>query len=242
MLNDIKHKVTQTLDANSPAILAGVGASGVVSTAYLSGLATVKAVNTIDVCLDRGGVLTRKDRFKLVWRFYIPTAISGTLAISCIIASTKIGAKRAAAAYSLLSVSERSFREYQEKIIEKIGPNKERQARDEIMQDQVRAMDSSIIVIGSDKVLCYEQHTGRYFESDMVSLRKAVNVINAQILNEDMARLDDFYHEVGLPGTSYSENVGWWNDKLLDLRFSTVLTPDGRPCLAFEYNYVKPIN
>lgn len=75
----------------------------------------------------------------------------------------------------------------------------------------------------------------------MESLRKAENKLNSRLNREMYARLSDFYSLVGLPYTSNSEEIGWDSDKLLELRFTTVLSDDGRPCIAFDYNYTKPM-
>jgi hypothetical protein len=53
--------------------------------------------------------------------------------------------------------------------------------------------------------------------------------------------LDEFYECIGLPYTSQSNTYGWDSNKLMELEFSTTLTNDGVPCLAFEYSYLKPI-
>jgi hypothetical protein len=54
------------------------------------------------------------------------------------------------------------------------------------------------------------------------------------------ASLSDFYHLIGLPSTSFSDEVGWTSDKLLELEISTVLSEDERPCLSIGFN-VAPI-
>jgi hypothetical protein len=98
-----------------------------------------------------------------------------------------------------------------------------------------------ILVSGPGNVLCCEMWTGRYFTSDMESLRKAENELNARLLKHDYATLDDFYYLLKLPMTTSSGEAGWKSDKLMGLEFSTVLTPDGRPCLTFEYNYITSL-
>jgi hypothetical protein len=90
-------------------------------------------------------------------------------------------------------------------------------------------------------VLCCELYTRRYFKSDMEALRKAQNDINSKIIHELYVTLDELYNLLGLTSTSVSGNLGWDSDKMLELQFSTVLTENGEPCLAFEYNYLKPL-
>jgi len=97
------------------------------------------------------------------------------------------------------------------------------------------------LMSGPGNVLCCELHTGRYFISDMESLRRAQNDINAKILKHDYATLDDLYYILGLKTTSTSGNLGWTSGRQLEMSYSTMLTEDNRPCITFEYNYIKPL-
>lgn len=245
-LHGLLQRVDKSLKQNSPAILTGIGVSGVITTAYLTGKGATEATRRIDQEESVGGTAgTRRqkieERVRLTWKLYIPAGISGALTIGCIVAGSRIGAKRTAAAYSLLTLSERAFTEYQEHVVEKIGENKERTIRDEIAQERVRD-NPPVVIIGSGKVLCYEAHTDRYFNANMETLKRAQNEVNAQLLRENEANLNDFYHLVGLPHTSYSSCTGWTSDKLMELRISTVLEPETQvPCISFDYNYVKAL-
>jgi Family of unknown function (DUF6353) len=245
-VNKLVNNLEKIIRVNSPTILTAIGVSGTLTTAYLAGKASIRAARVIDNeqerlnRIEKGVTLGKKEKFKLVWKLYIPTAVSGALTIGCIISGTRIGTKRTAAAYSLLTVSEKAFGEYRDKVVEQIGAKKEQTVRDEIVKDRVTNNPPGVIIIGSGDVLCLEMHTGRYFNSDMETLRKAVNTINAKIIQQMDANLSEFYYLVGLPNTSYSFMSGWNSDKLLELHFSTTLSEDGRPCIAFDYNYVIP--
>jgi hypothetical protein len=238
-------RVEKVLRTNSPAILTALGVSGTITTAYLAGKASFRAAEAIqkEALVITNEPKNRKKDIKLVWKSYIPTAVSGAVTITCIICATRIGMKRTAAITAAYSLSEKAFSEYRDKVIDKVGERKEQQVRDDIAQDKVRANAPSreVVLSGSGHILCCELYTGRYFNSDMESLRKAQNDLNARLVNHVYATLDDFYYMIGLPQTSSSGNIGWNSDKLMELRFSTVLTDDGRPCLAFEYNYTKPL-
>jgi len=238
---NIWQKTQKKVVDNSPSLLAGLGVTGTLSTAYLVGKATVSAVQVLEHKHQTTAqdLEFRKEDIKTVWKLYIPAAASGVLTIACIIGGNRIGAKRAAAAYSLLTVSERAFDEYRDKVVETIGEKKEQAVRDDIARDRM-ARDSTqgLVIIGAGTVLCYEMHTGRYFNSDMEILRAAQNTINEQLYNENAATLDDFYHLVGLPNTSYSSQTGWKVEKMLKLSFFPLMSDDNRPCIAFDYNYV----
>lgn len=238
-LKKVSAEVVNNLKQNSPAILTALGVSGAISTAYLTGKASYEAALILH---DAPEDLTRNEKIEIVWERYIPAAISGFITIGCIIGATKVSSKRTAAAYSLLTVSERAFSEYKEKVTEKLGEKKEQVIRDEIAQERVNNnKPNQIIVTGSGDVLCCELFTGRYFNSDMETLRKAQNDINAKLVADVFVPLSELYYLLGLPYTSHSSNVGWESSKLLALEFSTVMSEDSRPCLAFDYNYIKPI-
>jgi Family of unknown function (DUF6353) len=241
-MNTLIRSVEKTLKDNAPAILTSLGVSGTITTAYLAAKASFRAgwiINEEERVTARP--VERKDAVKAVWKLYIPAGISGALTIGCIIGATKVSARRSAAAYSLLAVSEKALAEYQEKVVEQIGEKKEQAIRDEIAQDRINAASTPIIVSGSGNVLCYEMHTGRYFNCDMETLRKAQNTINAQLISQMTATLSDFYYLIGLEQTDHSGYSGWTSDKMLDLTFSAVIAQDGKPCIAFGYNYVKQL-
>lgn len=236
-IKTVLHKTEKSLRDNSPAILTAIGVSGTLSTAYLAGKASY------EIGYGFYDDMPTKDYFKKHWKKYIPAAISATITVGCVIASNRIGSKRAAAAYSLLSISEKALHEYREKVVETIGVRKEQGVRDALVQDKVDAnppKSKEIIIAAGGDVLCLELHTGRYFKSDIETLRKAENQLNARIHREMYATLSDFYSIVGLPYTSNSDDVGWDTDKLMELKFTTVLADNGQPCIAFDYNYLKP--
>jgi hypothetical protein len=97
------------------------------------------------------------------------------------------------------------------------------------------------IIVGEGLVLCCELHTKRYFQSSMQALQQAEVKINADINKHLYVTLDEFYDILGLEHTSGSDQFGWDSDKLLELQYTSVLGPNGVPCIAFEYNYLKAL-
>lgn len=235
---------------NSPLILTGFGAAGVITTAVLTGKATIKAYELVqdtpsDVLpyADDLGNISKTDVVKLVWPLYIPPVCSGVLAVTCIICANRIGTRRAAAMAAAYTVSEKAFEEYREKIVEKLGANKERQARDEVAQDRVNANPvgrTEVIVTGGGNVLCYDMYTGRYFQSDMETIKQAQNNLNHHILNNVYASLNDFYDMIGLSRIKTGDEIGWNSDKLMEIYFSTTMSDDQKPCIAIDFS-VEPV-
>lgn len=246
-LSTIFTNATKTVKSNSPEILTALAVSGVVTTAYLTGKASFKANNFIEEVEEENGFavdpkIRFKIRVKLVWKYYIPAGVAGAVTIGCIIGSSKANGRRTTAAVTAYSLTEKAFTEYKEKVVEQIGKGKEQEITDKLAQARVEnSPPGQIIVAGSGSVMCCELYTRRYFRSTMETLRKAQNDVNERVNSERYVTLDDFYDLVGLPNTSASNSLGWDSDKLMELKFSTVLSENGEPCLAFDYNYVKPL-
>lgn len=183
-----------------------------------------------------------KENAKEAWKLYVPAASSGVVTIGCIFGAQRVNARRTAAAVTAYTVAERAFSEYRDKVVEQIGKGPEQKIRDKIAQDRVdKSPPSGVIVMGTGHVLCCEAYTGRYFQSEMETLKQAVNEINARVNRERWVTLSEFYDLIGLDHTSISSELGWDADKLLDIQFTSVLANGSDPCLVFEYNYVKPL-
>lgn len=248
-LNSLMSKAEKALKNNSPAILSAIGVSGTITTAYLASKASFKAAPIIYRHEAEAGTpedLKERlvERTKIVWRLYIPAGISGGVTVFSIIAATRVGNRRTAAVTAAYSLSERAYSEYRDQVIEQFGESKDRTIRDKVAQkrlDENPPEETHVIVAGSGDVLCCELWTGRYFTSDMETIRRAQNDLNAILLSRDEATLSDFYHMIGLPNTVSASVYGWTSDKLLELEWSTAISTDKRPCMTFAYNYVKPL-
>ncbi len=198
---DITNKTGKLVADNSPSILTAIGVTGLLTTAYLTGKASFKAVDIIEneknrrgriVPEDRDDMFTNKEKFELLWKLYLPAATSAVLTASSIIYANRIGASRAAAMTTAYAISQRAYNEYEHKVVEMIGKNKEQKVRDSVAQDRVHnnpVDKQQVIVTGGGDVLCYDLYTGRYFRSSMETLKKAQNDLNHTVLNHQYASL-----------------------------------------------------
>lgn len=235
------------LKRNSSTILTGLSVAGVLSTVVFG----VKAGVETGAYLERRRLQyrdddrpmpTRKEIVADVWKDYIPVVGLAVLTASCTIGAQSINLRRQAALVSAFTVSETALREYQEQV-NKIAPTKDRQARDEIAKKDIEAnpVTSREVIITSGKdQLFYEPITGRYFTSDMETVRKAVNDINFQITNQVYASQNDFYRKIGLPPVDLGDEFGWSDTGPLEVDYSAQLTDDGRSAIVLRY-YREPI-
>lgn len=232
---------------HSPEILTAIGVAGTLTTAFLSADSTIKAVHLLQAeerqrRFQEGDAyesIQPREEFELVWRLYIPPAISAVLTIGAIVGAAHVNNRRAAAMATAYTITERAFSEYKEKVVEKVGEKKERAYRDEIAQERVdrNPMEDSVVVVTNNgDVLCYEHFTGRYFNSSMEALKQAENDINFQILHDGYASVSDLYFLLGLPPTASSEEVGWNTDNPLKITYSTTLSEDKKPCISIDFD------
>lgn len=217
---------------NAPTILAGVGALGVVGTAYLTGKATFEAAERIrrnQALLDaevKSHPLTTKEKVQLCWRLYLPAAGLGALTIGSIVLSNRISNNRAAGMAAAYTLSTETLKKYKEHVKEKFGENKAREVQDEVAQKQVSETPPSqqfMMMGGPGKIPVLDMWTKRYFWSTMETIKKAQNDIDYKALHDGYPSLTDFYHAIGLEPTSASDQVGWTNTNRPEIMFTATL-------------------
>jgi len=181
---------------------------------------------------------TNKEKFKATWKCYIPAGVACATTIGCVIFLNKINERKTAALAGLYSIAQSTLREYREKVIETIGENKERKIQDGIASDKIaNNPPTDIIYAGSGSVLAYDAMSGRYFNADIEKIRKLINELNRRLMTEMFISLNDFYYELGLGPIKLGDDLGFNMDiALLDVKFSSQLTPDDKPCLVLTYD------
>ena len=254
-MNPLVQRISHFVAQNSPAILTGLGVSGVFATAVLTAKGAVKSDRQIRDFRERvfrdnkeadpGDELipdpTWKDELKLTWMNYLPGLSVGLGTAFCVISAQSINSRRTAALMTLYSMSEKTVTEIREKVREIHGEKRLNELDEEMTKDHLRDNPPSqdIIrradVIGSPGSLCLDRFSGRYFVSDTESLRKAMNDVNSTCINQMYASLNDYWGLVGLSPLDVGETVGWTSDNLLELEFVYVPAEDGRPCMAVSF-------
>lgn len=229
---------------NSTALLTSVGVVGTVTTAVLTGRASFRSADIIRAANKELNAeaksmadvvdLTPREKIALVWPQFIPPVGVGGLTITAIIMAHRLSAKEAATLAAAYGVSERAFSEYREKVVERVGQNKETGIHDAIAKDRVEKTPIPAIVPGTGEVLCLDLWTGRYFNSTVETIRKAENDINFEIVNGMYASASTFYDALGLEATEMTDMLGWNINCKLEVTISSQLASDGRPCVTIS--------
>lgn len=247
--NGIIKGLAKTISENSPAILTAMAAAGVVTTTVMAVRATPKAMNTLAEEAAMRSTLAEEflvqdftpvEVVRLTWGYFLPVAGMAGATIGCIIGVNSVHTRRNAALASVYSLAESTLKEYQNKVVEQFGQKAEQKVRDSVNEDRVRNNPPSneVIIATKGEMLCCDMLTGRYFMSDVESVRRAENNINARIISREYASQNDFYDELGLSHVPQGDDVGWRHGHMVDIYFSSILTDEAspRPCLAISHN------
>jgi hypothetical protein len=241
--------IGRSLKNNSPAILSGIAVAGVVGTAVLAVKATPKAMEALaeerirtphsdDEIIEESKDLSPKQIIQVTWRCFLPAALSAAATIACVIGANSMGARRRVALAGAYTLVDQSFRDYKDKVLEQIGPQKAGKVEDEVAKERLQRQpvsNAQVILTGIGEQLCMDTITGRYFKCDIESIRKAQNTVNQNILQNMYAPLNEFYDLLGLPSVTIGEELGWNIDNLLDIHFSSLLNEFDQPCLVVGY-------
>lgn len=248
-LTKIVKTVQKAAKKHSPEILTGLGIAGMVTTVIMAVKATPKALQKIeeageeryknDMENETFTPMTTVDKVKVAWRCYVPAAVVGVASIGCLVGASSVNVRRNAALATAYALSESTLKEYQEKVVEQIGEKKEREVRDAIAKDYVDKNpieNTPIIITEKGNTLCLDKLTGRYFKSDMDTLKKAENELARQMRYDSYVSLNEFYDLIGLDHIDIGYDLGWNIDRgYIELEFSSQLASDGTPCLVMSY-------
>ena len=248
-LSKVAKNMQHTLGKYSPQILTGIGVAGMITTVVLAVKATPKALELIEDKKEEldADKLTIVDTVKAAWKPYVPAAVTGVLSTVCIIGGNAVGTRRTAALAAAYKISETALHEYKDAIVETVGEEKAKEVKEKVIQnklDKNPVVEKQIIVTNKGAFLCYDSLSGRYFQSDIETIRKAQNDINDYLFSEDYASLNMFYDFLGLEHTRLGAELGWKIDSgTLQIEFDSTLASDksqgiapGTPCLVLDYN------
>jgi len=241
-------RALEVLNRESPTILTGLGVTGVFSTTILAVRATPTAVRLIE--RERRArfeekefdaePITNMEKVKLTWKLYLPAALSGVTTIVCILASNRIHLQRTAALATVYAITESAFSEYQAKVVEMLGEKKEMSIRDEIAKrklNQTPIEGQQVFITGAGEHLFLDSLSGRYFRSDIETIRHCVNNFNEEMFTDMYKTLNEFYDEIGLEQTDMGRNMGWdVENGLLEVHYSAQIATTGEPCIVLEYS------
>lgn len=239
-----------------PTILTVVGLIGMGAAVVTSIEAGKKAQEEINEAVeeleltntsDEPVELTRKEKFKLTWKYFIAPVSIFVVSGVAIGFAHKITLTRLAtmtAAYKLVKENRDSLKD---KIIEKDGEKKLNEYEKAIKEETLSANPpSDFYNTGHGNTIFFDPLTGLYFVSDIWHVQRAIIHLIEGIKSDNYYELSDFRNDLDLPKAycaqffafNYSDNRDLKIDHpevLFDYNPVNAEDGDTRPCIWLDY-------
>lgn len=231
----------KSLKKHSPEILTGIGISGMIFSIVKAVQDTPKALDIINSEKSYSKdteEFTTIEKIKLTWKCYIPTALIATGSIACIVAATATNYKRTAALTTACTLSSTALKEYKDSVVKVVGEAKNNEIKKEAAEKKIKKEKKQILIpSNNDKVKFVESFTGQIFDSDVESVRKAINNANDLIRYNSYVSLNEVLFELGLKSSKAGELLGWkLEDGYIDMRqLDEAIVFDGKPVIVLDY-------
>lgn len=244
---------SRNVSKHSPAILTGFGIVGMVTAGVMAVRATPKAMKLIEeknmekykenkdnsYAKPNDFELTPVETVKAAWKPYVPAVATALVSTACLIGANSVNSRRTAALATAYKLSETALTEFKEKATEVMGEKKVKEIKESIAKEKIEnnpVSNKEVIVTHTGESLCFDAISGRYFKSDIESIRRAVNTLNRRLRIEMFISLTEFYDEIGLSPTKLSDDLGWNIDMgEIEVVFGSQIAEDGRPCIVLDY-------
>lgn len=251
MLGKILSSIGGFAVKHGPEITTGLAIAGSVQTAFLASKATAKAQRIVDEEeIAHGFEPDVKQRWigraKLVWRLYIPTAVSGTFTIAMIVCSNRLLNKRTAIISASLatvqSYADRYFEATKEVLDEKAFSNVQDRFSEKV--GGPLPMEGNLLVedAGGDQ-LFLEPITGRYFLSTLPAVKEAIADAKYALQNDSYISLNELSSLLKIPQTASGDYLGWVAPGGFDVTISSTINRNNHSVITINYtSYPKVIS
>ena len=242
MLTSMKRSAVK----NSPAILIGVGIAGFISSMFLVGKATPKAMEEIDKKkkeLDKSE-LTTIETVQATWKCYVPAFMTAVGSTICIIASDNIRGRRYTKLVAAYGLTKAALDDRVEKTVEVLGEKKDKEIRDAIAKDKLSkesVNSGEILYTSHGETLCFDAALGVRFRADINYVKKVHATIKNRlgIGGEMDISVPEYWVEMDLPISKMAkvfQELGWKAEEGFDPCYTSILDPDtDEPCFVIDY-------
>lgn len=224
-------KVAQTfILRNSHHILTGLALLGVGASVALSVRAD-RIMQELDV--DEFQQLTKEQRIKLYASIYAPPAIAILTTGVCIVGAHSISVRRESSLLLAYEGTRQMYDRYRSTVQERLGPEEKQIA--EKAASKAQPVPRETIVYGEGDCLFYDAYSGRYFKSTVNKIDRVVNELNYTLLREMCVSLNEFYAGIGLEGISLGDQLGWNEQRQIEVHYGSRVTDEGRACIVLDF-------
>ena len=230
------------INQNNHHILTGLSVIGIGINVYNAIIDTRKAEDHFWEEQDKTD--KKLSYWKIVWPDYIPTFISALLTASCGVASDLCADSKIEGFSSAYLLSQATLQEYQRKVVERIGKNKERELHDEVIKEVAGkpvlysdgGIAGDVIDTGKGNTLFYDEPGDTYFKSDIQFIRSVVNDLNYEVRSEMYFDWNELRYRWGLPLKKYGSELIFDVDRPLELRMVPDMMENGQVRVILDYD------
>lgn len=211
-------KFSTGLRQSSPTILTVLGIAGVVGTTVMAVRATPKAMKLIKAKKDEleTDKLTPQELVETTWKCYIPSVLIGVGTVTCIIGIGVMDRRNQAALASAYAMVNESYKQYRQAAKKVYGADADDKICAEMAKDAMIAdngwgyqtynmgMDTE-----SERILCYDMFSKRYFNTTMAAVINAQYHINRNLQLRGYCTLNEYYEFLGINGVDLGNEMGW---------------------------------
>lgn len=215
---------------NSDHILTGLALLGVGASVALS----VRADRKMHECdIDEFKRLTKEQRIKIYAKLYAPPAIAILATGACIVGAHSISVKRESSLLLAYEGTRSMYDRYRATVQDRLGPEEKQIAEKAASKAQPAPRET--IVYGEGDCLFYDAYSGRYFKSTVNKIDRVVNELNYTLLREMCVSLNEFYAGIGLEGISLGDQLGWNEQRQIEVHYGSRVTEEGRACIVLDF-------
>ena len=224
-------KIAQTfIMRNSHHILTGLALLGIGASVALSVQADRK-MQEWDI--DEFKRLTKEQRIKIYARIYAPPAIAILVTGACVLGAHSISVKRESSLLLAYEGTRQVYDRYRASVQDRLGPEEKQIAEKAASKTQPTPRET--IVHGEGDCLFYDAYSGRYFKSTVNKIDRVVNELNYTLLREMCVSLNEFYAGIGLEGISLGDQLGWNEQRQIEVHYGSRVTDEGRACIVLDF-------
>lgn len=245
------HKTKTYLKRSSPTILTIVSAIGVVATTTLAVKATPKALQIIEenTGYDHDGVIfspSKTEIVQLTWQCYIPAALVGLSTITCIFGINTLNKRNQASLTSAYALLNESYKYYRKAVNTVYGEDADLKIKAQMAKDTYVSADGYYVYSDdldpdSEKILCYDLYSQRYFTASMAAVLNAQYHVNRNLCLRGFTNINEFYEFLGIEKVAGGDEIGWSLYELmedgimwLDFENSKAILEDGLECCVIS--------
>ena len=246
-------------DKNASSILTGLALAGFAATIVMCYKKAPKTKKILNNAKKKIQNLDRKapsyqeqkkeivvDTVKEVVPEVAPVAVMAVVTAGCILGNNKISKKRIALLTAGYNLARSNLEDLNREMRNILGDKKTTEIKDAVAEKRFKRRPKEIpqeVMCPSSSdglVPCWDTYSGRPFRSNREKIGQAINQLSAECQQDMYVSLNDFYDLIGLRQIPMGDDLGWNTDDLmkgsLPITMTSVLSEDGIPCLAVDYD------